>query len=75
MDIKDLDKKNDLRNLDEKLELSISKFYTIMDDMEYVLIHKNKPVGGEELQEISSKITDLAEDFRKNIIDYLEKYR
>ncbi|WP_147565232.1 hypothetical protein [Clostridium tyrobutyricum] len=75
MDIKNLDKKNDLRNLDEKLELALNKFSEDAHDITDEIISEKRPVNGYELDNICRNMFYMLSDFRKDIIDYLNKYR
>lgn len=75
MDIKDLDKKNDLRNLDEKLELALNQFSKYAHDIIDKIISEERSVNGYELDNICRYMFYTLSDFRKDIIDYLNKYR
>lgn len=75
MDIKDLDKKNDLRKLDEKLELVTENFSEDVHNITDTLISEKAPVTGQNLDDVCSYMYNTLTDFRRNIIDYLNKYR
>ena len=75
MDIKDLDKKNDLRKLDEKLELVTENFSEDVHNITDTLISEKAAVTGQNLDDVCSYMYNTLTDFRRNIIDYLNKYR
>lgn len=64
---------DDLRNLDEKLELALNKFLEDARDITDILISEGKPASGYDLDNVCRYIFYMLSDFRKDIIDYLNR--
>lgn len=72
----DINKDQNLRNLDEKLELIVNEFSENIQDITDKVICEKRPANDNELQNTYANISDALTNFQKNIISYLEvKYK